>query len=370
MVGWSLRDAQNATGLPEIELRGGATVLVAAAEAGDSTFPPTTSRIILPGRIGNGLRNDGDVLTLLDGAGSPVDAVSWGDNRSALDPPVPAAMPGQPIRRSGDSDSDSARDWGVAAGTAAPAALLLPAPSASALAAGPGEQAQNVGITPAVPVGKGSPAAGGQAVDELVLSEIAPHAGWVELYNRGASPVDIRQWTLSDAAGMAMPMPPDVIAVPPRGFVVVQAGLDLTQEDHAVILRRPDGTIADMVTFGAVKANHSLSRFPAQGGGWFTDTPLTAGQFNLPASEPQAVEQPVPAVEQDASASIAAIKARSPSRLPAALVALVAVLAGLALIPALRKRRSSPEQGKEPGDSAVGEDLAVLDADAGDARQE
>ncbi|HZG67650.1 MAG TPA: lamin tail domain-containing protein, partial [Herpetosiphonaceae bacterium] len=201
MVGWSLRDAQNATGLPEIELRGGATVLVAAAEAGDSTFPPTTSRIILPGRIGNGLRNDGDVLTLLDGAGSPVDAVSWGDNRSALDPPVPAAMPGQPIRRSGDSDSDSARDWGAAAGTAAPAALLLPAPSASALAAGPGEQAQNVGITPAVPVGKGSPAAGGQAVDELVLSEIAPHAGWVELYNRGASPVDIRQWTLSDAAG-------------------------------------------------------------------------------------------------------------------------------------------------------------------------
>ncbi|HZG67651.1 MAG TPA: hypothetical protein VEZ12_12960 [Herpetosiphonaceae bacterium] len=124
-----------------------------------------------------------------------------------------------------------------------------------------------------------------------------------------------------------------------------------------------------MVTFGAVKANHSLSRFPAQGGGWFVDTPLTAGQFNLPASEPQAAEQPVPAVEQDASASIAAIKARSPSRLPTALVALAA-LAGLALIPALRKRCSSPEQGKEPGDSAVGEDLAVLDADAGDARQE
>ena len=207
-------------------------------------------------------------------------------------------------------------------------------------------------------------------MDELVLSEIAPHAGWVELYNRGSNSVDIRQWTLSDAAGVAMPMPPDAIAVPPRGFLVVQAALKLTQGNRAIILRRPDGTIADMVTFGAVKANHSLSRFPAQGGGWFVDTPLTAGQFNLPASEPQAAEQPVPAVEQDASASIAAIKARSPSRLPAALVALVAVLAGLALIPALRKRRSSPEQGKEPGDSAVGEDLAVLDADAGDARQE
>jgi hypothetical protein len=124
-----------------------------------------------------------------------------------------------------------------------------------------------------------------------------------------------------------------------------------------------------MVTFGAVKANHSLSRFPAQGGGWFVDTPLTAGQFNLPASEPQAVEQPVPAAEQDASASIAAIKARSPSRLPTALVALAA-LAGLALIPALRKRRSPPEQGDPRGSSAVGEDLAVLDADAGDARQE
>ena len=205
---------------------------------------------------------------------------------------------------------------------------------------------------------------------ELVLSEIAPHAGWVELYNRGAGPVDIRQWTLSDATGVAMPMPPDAIAVPPRGFVVVQAALNLTQENRAVILRRPDGTIADMVTVGAIKANHSLSRFPAHGGGWFVDTPLTAGQFNLPASEPQAVQQPAPAAEQDTSASIAAIKAPSPSRLPTALVALVVVLAGLALMPALWKRRSPPEQGKEPGNSAVGEDLAVLDADAGDARQE
>jgi hypothetical protein len=68
--------------------------------------------LFLGGRIGNGLGNDGDVLDLLDPSGSILDAVSWGDDITAFDPPVDDVPEGHSIeRRTPGADSDRAADF-------------------------------------------------------------------------------------------------------------------------------------------------------------------------------------------------------------------------------------------------------------------
>jgi hypothetical protein len=122
----------------------------------------------------------------------------------------------------------------------------------------------------------------------VVLSEIAPHEGWVEIYNRSSEPIDLKHWSLADATGVATVMLPDVVQMAPNGFVVVRAdALNLTRSDSSVALRDPSGAVVDMVSIEPVMPNHSLSRFPVHGGSWTVDTPITAGQFNRGASMPE-----------------------------------------------------------------------------------
>ena len=117
----------------------------------------------------------------------------------------------------------------------------------------------------------------------IVISEVAPGQGWVELYNRGAESTGIRGWSLvSQPSGIEVTID-ETNVVAPHGFVVIQAkSLHLAEPQATIMLRRPDGTVADMVPVGPARTNRGWARYPVHGGSWYANTPLTPGHFNLP----------------------------------------------------------------------------------------
>ncbi len=129
----------------------------------------------------------------------------------------------------------------------------------------------------------------------IAISEVAPNEGWVELYNRGATGADLRDWSLADGSSPTRITLGKNRSVSPHGFIVVEAqSLHLAEPGGMVVLQRPDGSAADMVPVGPVAAHQGWSRYPVHGGDWYANTPLTPGHFNLPpevlltASRPQA----------------------------------------------------------------------------------
>lgn len=345
MVGWNLRDSQSEEELPAITLPAGATVLVTAAETGGAALPPASQRITLAGHIANGLRNAGDSLTLLDSDGQIIDALSWGDDRSIFDPAIATITAGQSLQRNGPTDTDTANDWSIP--VPSPTAVVLDMPERStsvpATTNTPDQSRKvNTTTTPTALVAASAPlAAQSPATSRIVLSEIAPDKGWVEIYNHGPEPVDLKRWSLTDGSGVATVMLPDVLPVAPNGFIVVQApALNLTRPDTSVALRDPAGTVVDMVAIVPIKPDHSLSRFPVHGGGWAADTQLTAGQFNAPAptADPSTLPTPPQGQSQTPTEMEADIQPGlfKPWTLPLALFC-----AGLALLIALLRRRMS-----------------------------
>jgi hypothetical protein len=62
--------------------------------------------------VGNGLGNSGDRIRLLNSRCELVDAVSWGKDRSFLDPPASKVESGHSLCRvPTDADTDTADDW-------------------------------------------------------------------------------------------------------------------------------------------------------------------------------------------------------------------------------------------------------------------
>jgi hypothetical protein len=113
LAGWSLRDGTSTRTLPQLVVAARGFAIVAATDAFHAAYPGVTAPIvILGGRIGNGLGNDGDALALVDPAGAIVDAVSWGDDVSAFAPAVEDVPAGHSIERElVGVDSNSARDF-------------------------------------------------------------------------------------------------------------------------------------------------------------------------------------------------------------------------------------------------------------------
>ena len=68
--------------------------------------------MLADGKIGNGLGNSGDRLVLRDAAGRLVDAVSYGDDTTALSPAIPLVAAGHSLERSPPGhDTDAAGDF-------------------------------------------------------------------------------------------------------------------------------------------------------------------------------------------------------------------------------------------------------------------
>lgn len=96
--GWTLEDNHARDALPQRDVPPGGFALIAASpealsEAAATESPPNDAIVIIldDGRIGNGPANSGDIVTLMDPAGRPVDSV---DYRS---PPTPLPGPGRSI---------------------------------------------------------------------------------------------------------------------------------------------------------------------------------------------------------------------------------------------------------------------------------
>ncbi|HSH81514.1 MAG TPA: lamin tail domain-containing protein [Herpetosiphonaceae bacterium] len=309
MRGWRLRDSHAETPLPPIDLPPRAAALVAAQEVVE---PPALDQVLtvrLDGRIGNGLRNAGDSLTLLDQTGSVVDALSWGDDRSVLDPPLARVAAGTPLVRvdlsqGGESPASSeADDAGPARGAGA---------STVGTATVSGETAA---VENGAPTGAESLESALSTSTTLVVSEIAPRAGWVELYNRGSVAVNLENWSLSESGGAAtMKLSPD-LSVAPHGFVVIHTPtLHLSESTRKLLLLAPGGELADLVETGPTEGNTGWSRYPVHGGVWTKNTPLTPGNFNLPVVEDVTTSPPVSAkVETPAEASAVAVASSGPS---------------------------------------------------------
>jgi hypothetical protein len=299
LVEWRLRDAKAETVLPTIDLRGGEAVWIGASQAVRPDNVSAAQVITLPGRIGNGLGNSGDSLALLDERGQAIDALSWGEDRSVFDPPAPLVQPGQTLRRLAAMDTDTAADWSVAGAVTSriPAQTTTARPrhaTTGPTATTSQPESGGAATRPAPPLAAATqpasaspqptmPQAQNTAVGNVVLSEVAPGDGWVELYNRGAASASVEGWSLADDQGSDPVALEGLDPLPPHGFVVVVAKtLRLGAENGHIFLIRPDGSTVDTAPVGPAGAHLGWSRYPVHGGAWLHDAPLTPGRFNQP----------------------------------------------------------------------------------------
>jgi hypothetical protein len=111
--GWTLSDSASGDTLPSLTILQNEFIVVAASDSLHDAYPGFSGRaVVLGGRIGNALGNDGDRLTLSDAAGNVADAISWGADTSVLNPAIADVPAGHSIeRRVAGSDTDNAADW-------------------------------------------------------------------------------------------------------------------------------------------------------------------------------------------------------------------------------------------------------------------
>lgn len=112
--GWTVSDNQSADSLPSTLLPPQGFAVIAASERFREVYPSYGGSLIAPadGRIGNALANSGDRLVLRDAAGRLVDAVSYGDDTTALSPSIPVVAAGHSLERSPPGhDTDAAGDF-------------------------------------------------------------------------------------------------------------------------------------------------------------------------------------------------------------------------------------------------------------------
>lgn len=303
--------------MPRFELPAKALALIAASERVRQQVADFDGMWIqVDGRIGNGLGNSGDELTLLDSANQVIDAVSWGTSSTILDPSIKAVAAGETLKRQLPRDTDTAADWEPKPQTneeeadRRAGAAGNPAPSAGAAPHAGAKTAPNASAS-----APSQSASSGTA--RVIFSEIEPNHAWLELYNPQTHFQLLDGWQLDDDDPETPPFvfPPET-TLDAHGFLVVEAA-DLKQL-HGSILRllRPDGSFADMLSYTPTKAGTTLSRYPVQGGGWQLNTPPTRGTFNQappPRVTPTPTRQPIASARPVAPRAERASKSEQPA---------------------------------------------------------
>lgn len=115
LTDWTISD-NNSTDVisPTVTIPVGGCVVVAASEDFYTNYPDFTGDIVFiaDGKIGNGLGNTGDRLTLKDGEGTVIDQMSYGTDTTVFDPACPDVAAGHSLERSpANADTDTAEDW-------------------------------------------------------------------------------------------------------------------------------------------------------------------------------------------------------------------------------------------------------------------
>jgi hypothetical protein len=101
LIGWGISDNYEMDGIPSLNVSANGFVLVAASENFSVNFPNYSGTLVFTadGRIGNGLGNAGDRLTLKDSAGTIIDEMSYGDDESITSPSYPSVADGHSLER-------------------------------------------------------------------------------------------------------------------------------------------------------------------------------------------------------------------------------------------------------------------------------
>ncbi len=197
-----------------------------------------------------------------------------------------------------------------------PAPVRAPRQTAAVERSSPEHLTPDTGGQSSIPVTTAPPggaAVGTGAVEgaaaHVIISEVAPAAGWIELYNRGPTPAVVLGWSLTEGSSDVTVTVGEARPVPSHGFIVVEArGLHLGGPNSMLLLRRSDGTAVDTVPLGPAPAGRGWSRYPVHGGAWSANTPLTPGRINLPSEEPPAAsaqDEHAPAQASDPEMSAA-----------------------------------------------------------------
>ncbi|WP_423225035.1 PA14 domain-containing protein [Candidatus Amarolinea aalborgensis] len=118
---------------------------------------------------------------------------------------------------------------------------------------------------------------------------------WIELFNPGATAVNLSGWYLDTGRNTARYRLPRTANVPAGGYLVLfrkTTGLALNDRGGMVRLLRPDRSVADSVAFPALDPDTSYSRDDA--GVWRRNLPPTPGQPNQGIISPTPVITTVP----------------------------------------------------------------------------
>ncbi|PIR84203.1 hypothetical protein COU18_00410 [Candidatus Kaiserbacteria bacterium CG10_big_fil_rev_8_21_14_0_10_51_14] len=112
---YTISDANTSDAIPDgTMLPSGKYLLIFATSTTASfwTIPGDAVIVVLSSNIGNGLANGGDMVSLKDGNGAEIDAVSWGTNTTAFTPSVTLPPDGNSITRTTPTtDTNTAADW-------------------------------------------------------------------------------------------------------------------------------------------------------------------------------------------------------------------------------------------------------------------
>lgn len=288
LAGWTVEDNRAARALPPIVVPSGGFIVVAGGTGFRSQYPAYAGLLVeLDGAIGNGLGNTGDVVKLMGPSGAEADAMSYGGDAAALDPPVALVETGHSVERVPPGmDTDSAVDW-----------VDQEQPS-------PGEPATTPPTSTATIEPPFSPTPVEPPADTPRLNEFLPaprvvdwngdgavDSGdeWVEIINRGDVEWNLSGWQLDDVAegGSAPWIAPAATVVPPRGYLLLFAsttGLTLNNSGDELRLLSPDGGVVDAAAYGSTQPDVAIARDPDGIGPWSDSLAPSPGSANPPDS--------------------------------------------------------------------------------------
>lgn len=114
---------------------------------------------------------------------------------------------------------------------------------------------------------------------------------WVELYNAGATDLDLTGYYVTDdAAAPTKAQLPAGVVVPAHGYALLWADGEVQGPDHlsfklaaegeAFAIYAPDGTAIDSLTFGAATTDVSFARLPDGTGDFVSCAHPTCGAAN------------------------------------------------------------------------------------------
>ena len=381
LAGWTIADNAAVDVLPGGVVAPGARITIGgSAEAADGAVDV----VLEDGRIGNGLANGGDIVTLRDARGRVVDEVDY------RVPPIPLPEVGRSIALSGDvwvlNAAPSPGGDGVTPPPPPP-----PPPPPTPTEEEPPESSQEPVDDEVAATDDEAAAADAEvaARDEersptepppLEITEVFANAGegsrdaafeWVEIHNAGTTPIDLAGWTIGD--NRAMDELPGVVVAPGERLTIggseeaADGGADIVLEDgrignglanggDVVVLRDPRGRIVDEVDYRvppipAPEAGRSIALTEA---GWVLNTEPSPGGDGVTPLLASLVTSPQASSEEgaDAPQEVAAndVAAEDGGGVPATLLVVVAIgvpLAAIAVREALRRRRRATERSDE-----------------------